>query len=193
MKLNNNNKKRIQDKEDHNNNKSKKLNVVGNNELFQIRLKLVEFDNTEENVKKQRLDRMENKKKLKSDVKLSTAFVKKVGQINESNAEALAKDVLTKLNLNRYVGEIVNAILKAPLKLKDISKVSIFCSAMHQRYEDFTNLFTEELEEMIEENLSLKTPEKADIVKRRICLRLLGELTIVNVIEHSKPQLLLIR
>ncbi|CAN0022499.1 unnamed protein product, partial [Ectocarpus fasciculatus] len=73
-----------------------------------------------------------NKPKLKSDLKKTTAFTKKVKVLSEDQRSALTKDVET-LNLNRYVSEVVDAVAENRLKNADVSVAVHLCCLMHQR------------------------------------------------------------
>lgn len=74
-----------------------------------------------------------NKPKLKSDLKKTTAFTKKVKQLSEDQRASLDKDLDT-LNLSRYVSEIVDAVAENKLKNADVSVAVHLCCLMHQRW-----------------------------------------------------------
>lgn len=73
-----------------------------------------------------------NKARLKSDLKKTTAFTKKVKALSEDQRASLDKDVDT-LNLSRYVSEVVDAVAENRLKNADVSVAVHLCCLMHQR------------------------------------------------------------
>ena len=62
-------------------------------------------------VKQSRAELRKNKSKLKADVKRTTGFVKKSRTLSDDNYANLLADI-EKLNLTRYVSEVVGAILE---------------------------------------------------------------------------------
>ncbi|RLN87580.1 hypothetical protein BBJ28_00005886 [Nothophytophthora sp. Chile5] len=118
--------------------------------------------------------------KLKSDIKKSSAFVKKLKLLSESNAESVLKDV-EELNLTRYVSECVAALAEAPLKLADLPAAVRAASLLHQRYEDFASGMVRTLVGVFES--SYGSEDKSKMVKRRLILRMLSELYLAGVFD----------
>ncbi len=87
---------------------------------------------TPESLRLSRESHEANKAKLKSDLKKTTAFTKKLKSLSEDQRSSLTKDVDT-LNLSRYVSEIVDAVVDARLKNADVSVAVHLCCLMHQR------------------------------------------------------------
>ncbi|KDO25845.1 hypothetical protein SPRG_08789 [Saprolegnia parasitica CBS 223.65] len=73
--------------------------------------------------------------KLKSDLKRSSAFVKKLKVLTDANVAACLKDV-AELNLTRYLSECVGALVEAIVTLKpsEVGSHVQVISALHQRY-----------------------------------------------------------
>lgn len=74
-----------------------------------------------------------NKARLKSDLKKTTAFTKKVKALSEDQRDSLGKDVGA-LNLSRYVSEVVDAVVENRLKNADVPVAVHLCCLMHQRW-----------------------------------------------------------
>ena len=71
-----------------------------------------------------------SKKKLKSDLKKCTAFVKKIkaGQYPTPKEMELPNNAIKTLNLTRYVEEVANALLEPTTKVKASGKLLLlFC------------------------------------------------------------------
>lgn len=79
-----------------------------------------------------------NKSALKSDLKKTQAFVKKIKSINVEGLQQCIRDSET-LNLNLYISEIVVAIAETGYKPTDVPSMVKLCVALHRRYEGFTN------------------------------------------------------
>uniref|UniRef100_K3XA48 MIF4G domain-containing protein n=1 Tax=Globisporangium ultimum (strain ATCC 200006 / CBS 805.95 / DAOM BR144) TaxID=431595 RepID=K3XA48_GLOUD len=120
--------------------------------------------------------------KLKSDIKKSSAFVKKLKMLTENNADSVMKDIV-ELNLTRYVSECVASIAEAPLKIVDLNAAVKVISLLHQRYEEFSALMVQTLVSVFD--ASYGTEDKTKIVKRRIILRLLSELYLAGVYDDA--------
>ncbi|KAG7375543.1 Regulator of nonsense transcripts upf2 [Phytophthora pseudosyringae] len=118
--------------------------------------------------------------KLKSDIKRSSAFVKKLRMLSESNADSLLRDA-AELNLTRYVSECVAALADAPLKMADLAAAVKVASLLHQRYEDFVPGMTRALVGNFEG--SYASDDKSKMLKRRLILRLLCELYLAGVFD----------
>ncbi|CEG47804.1 regulator of nonsense transcripts [Plasmopara halstedii] len=118
--------------------------------------------------------------KLKSDIKRSSAFVKKLRQLTESNADSLLRDA-AELNLTRYISECVAALADAPLKLADLAASVKVASLLHQRYEEFAPGMVRALVSSFEG--SYLSDDKNKMLKRRLILRLLCELYLAGVFD----------
>ncbi|KAG6958726.1 hypothetical protein JG688_00010389 [Phytophthora aleatoria] len=118
--------------------------------------------------------------KLKSDIKRSSAFVKKLRVLSEANADSLLRDA-AELNLTRYVSECVAALADAPLKAADLAAAVKVASLLHQRYEDFAPGMVRALIGSFE--ASYASEDKSKMLKRRLILRLLCELYLAGVFE----------
>jgi regulator of nonsense transcripts 2 len=129
-----------------------------------------------------------NKKKLKTDLKKCTAFVKKIrsgSAWTNSNTETndVVKDV-SNLNLSRYVDEIVTAIVESKPKIADLPVIVALCQAMHLRYEDFLPNLLRAIWSVINTN-NRNDPEAAKL--RRICLRIVTQLHLSGLSVDVKP------
>ncbi|TDH72466.1 hypothetical protein CCR75_006098 [Bremia lactucae] len=118
--------------------------------------------------------------KLKSDIKRSSAFVKKLRGLSEASADSLLRDA-AELNLTRYVSECVAALADAPLKLADLGAAVKVASLLHQRYEDFSPGMVRALVSSFES--SYAQDDKNKMLKRRLLLRLLCELYLAGVFD----------
>lgn len=78
-----------------------------------------------------------NKKQLKSDLKKTTAFVKKIRSINSEGLQQCIRDTET-LNLTLYISEIVGAIVETAYKATDVPSMIKLCVHLHRRYDEFT-------------------------------------------------------
>lgn len=79
----------------------------------------------------------QNSKAVKSDVKKSTAFVKKIRAINAEGIQQCIRDTET-LNLTQYISEIVASIVATTFKAADVSHMVKLCVCLHLKYDDFT-------------------------------------------------------
>ena len=78
-----------------------------------------------------------NRKQLKSDLKKTTAFVKKIRSINTEGLQQCIRDTET-LNLTLYISEIVGAIVETAYKATDVPSMVKLCVELHKRYNVFT-------------------------------------------------------
>lgn len=76
------------------------------------------------------------KQQLKSDLKKSNAFVKKLKLISTDGIQQCIKDTES-LNLNLFVSEIVSGIVATTFKATDVSHMVKLCICLHQKYEEF--------------------------------------------------------
>lgn len=79
----------------------------------------------------------QNNKAVKSDLKKSNAFVKKIKSINTEGIQQCIRDTDT-LNLTLYISEIVSAILATTYKATDVSHMVKLCLSLHTKYDEFT-------------------------------------------------------
>ncbi|GMF27983.1 unnamed protein product [Phytophthora lilii] len=119
-------------------------------------------------------------RKLKSDIKRSSAFVKKLRVLSDANAESLLRDA-AELNLTRYVSECVAALADAPLKLADLAAAVRVASLLHQRYADFAPAMVRALVGGFE--ASYASDDRGKMLRRRLILRLLCELLLAGVFD----------
>ncbi|KAF0699782.1 Aste57867_9663 [Aphanomyces stellatus] len=130
--------------------------------------------------------------KLKSDLKKSSALVKKLKTLGEANLAACLKDV-GELNLTRYLSECVVSLVEAASALKpsEVSSHIQLISLLHQRYgmSDIT-------EPLLQAYIAVFAPPAAatpsapppdagtkqrNIKRRLVTLRILTELYMVGV------------
>lgn len=137
-----------------------------------------------ERLSKFRKDFETDKKKLKTDLKKCTAFVKKIksGSAWSMRPAELQKDLAT-LNLSRYVEEVAGSILETKPKLADIPVIVALCAAMHERYTDFMPNLTPGLWNVVQGKGAV-TPDTTKL--RRIYIRLLTEFLLHGLVPESK-------
>lgn len=120
------------------------------------------------------------KKKLKTDLKKCTAFVRKV---KTSALYSLPipeiKTELASLNLSRYVEEVVAAVLESKPKIGELHPLIVLCQEMHVRYSDFRDLLVTKLWKAV-----LK-PDPTTVKLRRMYIRLLTECLCYNILGTS--------
>jgi regulator of nonsense transcripts 2 len=129
-----------------------------------------------------------NKKKLKTDLKKCTAFVKKIrsgSAWSNSNIDTndVVKDV-SNLNLSRYVDEIVTAIVESKPKIADLPVVVALCQAMDLRYEDFLSNLLRAIWSVIN-TTNKNDPETSKL--RRVYFRLVTQLHLSGLSVDVKP------
>ena len=129
-------------------------------------------------------------KSLKSDLKRSAGFVKKVRALSEASAPALCKDI-KELKLTRYISEVVNAVVEVKLKTTDVAAAVDVCSMLHHRYPDFSEALIQGLLKEMEPQQEPPVPPAGSkpsdpdpeiVRKQRVVLRFLTELYIVGLI-----------
>lgn len=114
-----------------------------------------------------------NKKQLKSDMKKTTAYVRKIKAINAEGLKQCIQDTES-LNLTLYISEIVGAIVETSFKATDVPNVVKLCVCLHRRYDDFTIPLVGGLKSAL---LSQPSEDDKDAGKRkRIQIRFLVEL-----------------
>ena len=119
-----------------------------------------------------------NKKNLKSDLKKTTAFVKKIRSINTEGLQQCIRDVET-LNLTLYISEIVGAIVETAYKATDVPSMVKLCVSLHKRYEEFTAPLLNGLKTSL---FAIPSEEDKDAGKRkRIQIRFMVELFQIGI------------
>ena len=116
--------------------------------------------------------------KLKSDLKKTTAFVKKVRVITSEGLLQCIRDVQT-LNLTLYISEIVDAIFETNFKATDVPNVIKLCNELHLRYSDFTSPLLAKLKESL-----MAPPDNEDSgsgKRKRIQIRMILELFQIGI------------
>lgn len=102
--------------------------------------------------------------------------------ITEAQRDSLMKDMLG-LNLTKYISEAAAAIVEAKLKMSDIPTAVLVCSALHQRYADFSI----QLLENWQKALPLKKDDKTtNLSKIRVDLRFFAELLSSGVFTQKE-------
>jgi regulator of nonsense transcripts 2 len=114
-----------------------------------------------------------NKSFLKSDLKKTTAFVKKIRSINFEGLQQCIRDTET-LNLTLYISEIVVAITETKYKATDVPSMVKLCISLHRRYEDFTAALLTNIKSVIFSPTS--DDDKEFGKKKRILIRFVIEL-----------------
>jgi len=115
--------------------------------------------------------------KLDSSLKKNTAFIKKCKTFSDGQKASLTKE-MSGLNLTKYIGEVSSALVETKLKMSDITAMIEFCSALHQKYTEFSTFLLENWSKI----LSMKKDEKvSNPSKMRVDLRLYSELVSVGV------------
>jgi regulator of nonsense transcripts 2 len=84
-----------------------------------------------------RRDHESSKSSLKSDLKKTTAFVKKIKAITTEGLQQCIRDTEI-LNLNLYLSEIVAAIMETNYKATDVALMVKLSICLHRRYDEFT-------------------------------------------------------
>ncbi|XP_077976967.1 regulator of nonsense transcripts 2-like isoform X2 [Glandiceps talaboti] len=119
--------------------------------------------------------------KLDSSLKKNTAFVKKLKTMSEQHKESLSTD-FNSLNLTKYIGEAVAAIIEAKFKMSDVSCAVHMCSLLHQRYAEFSP----QLLQAFQKSLPKKDEKVVDAGKLRALLRLLAELVVHGIFTDKE-------
>lgn len=157
----------------------KQIEQLKNDRDEYLKLKLL---NSPASVSISRKEHENNKKNLKSDLKKTTAFVKKIKTITAEGLQQCIREV-EQLNLTLYVSEIVSAILETTYKPSDIPALIILCVCLHRRYEEFTQPFLLGIRTfLISQNVD-EDPKFGQ--KKRICIRLIIELFKEGVVINE--------
>jgi hypothetical protein len=123
------------------------------------------------------------KQMLKSDLKKSNAFVKKLRSINSEGIQQCARDCET-LNLTLFISEIVNAIVATTYKAVDASNMVRLCVCIHHKYEEFCGPLVSGLKLAL---LSPPAEDDPDAGKRkRIMIRFLTELYAAGLFDEER-------
>ena len=93
--------------------------------------------------------------KLDSSLKKNTAFIKKCKTFSDGQKAQLMKE-MSGLNLTKYITEVAAALVEVKLKMSDLAAMLEFCSALHQRYTEFSSCLLENWTRI----LTLKKDEK---------------------------------
>ena len=118
-----------------------------------------------------------NRGKLKSDLRKSTAFVKKIKAITPEALQQCIRDTET-LNLTLYISEIVSALLESKFKFNEVPGVVSLCAKLHHKYDDFTSPLISGLKESL---LQLDNDGK----RKRVQIRFLIELYQVGIFTED--------
>ncbi|TGZ65650.1 hypothetical protein CRM22_005760 [Opisthorchis felineus] len=125
--------------------------------------------------------------KKDSSLKKNTAFVKKVRNFLDSQKENILAEFEV-LNLSKYVEELATAIVEAKIKITDIPFILKLCSAMHQRYADFSCHFLDAWKKVF---ASYKDIKHANLSKLRVDLALFADLNTIGVFREAEGMRLL--
>lgn len=129
--------------------------------------------NLPQNIAAWRKQNEKAKQQLKSDLKKSNAFVKKLKLINADGIQQCIKDTES-LNLNLFVSEIVSGIVATTFKATDVSHMVKLCVCLHQKYEEFGDPLITGVKQAI---ITLPSEDDQDAGKRkRIQIRFIVEL-----------------
>ena len=139
-------------------------------------------------IKKTRAD-VEKKGSLKSDLKRSTAFVKKLRSINAEGLQQCIRDAEV-LNMCLYISEIVSAIVETSFKSTDVPAIIKLCITLHQRYEDFAPPLLDGFKSAL---LSEASDDKDGDKRRRIQIRFIIELFQVGIMREEEFFVALLR
>lgn len=142
----------------------------------------------------------EEMKRLDSSVKRNTALIKKLRQVTEDNYKGILEDI-RKVNQSKYVSEAVAAIAEAPLRASDIPAAVQVCSALHQRYEEFSKDLPAAITRVFKSGSSKTSgggatageEDRALVKKRRSALRLMTDLLVVGVYQDPGVVLSVVR
>lgn len=124
-----------------------------------------------------------NNKNVKSDVKKSSAFGKKIRSINTDGIQQCIRETDT-LNLTQYTSEIVASILATTYKATDVNYMVKLCVSLHLKYDDFTEPLVTGLKSLL-----LSVPPEDDpegTKKRRINIRFAIELYQAGILVEDE-------
>lgn len=130
------------------------------------------------------------KNNLKSDLKKSNTFVKKLRSINSEGIQQCIRDVET-LNLSLFISEIVSSIVATTYKPIDTSNMVKLCISLHQFYEEFNEQLINNLKQVLLQPFSEDDAELGK--RRRIQIRFLVELYQVGMFVEEEYFIQLLR
>uniref|UniRef100_A0A914V1T3 MIF4G domain-containing protein n=1 Tax=Plectus sambesii TaxID=2011161 RepID=A0A914V1T3_9BILA len=126
-------------------------------------------------------------RKLDSNLKKNTAFIKKLKTLTESQRTALIND-FGALNLTKYVEEMASSLVEVKLKVTDVPCAIELCCLAHQRYARFADVMLEQWRKALPQK---KTDKVANASKLRVDLRMFGELVVLGLfVEKDGLQVL---
>jgi hypothetical protein len=123
---------------------------------------------------------------LKSDLKKSTSFIKKIKLITTEGLNQCLRDIQT-LNLTLYISEIISSIIESNIKPTDISNLIVLCLELYKRYSDFLQPFVTALKESI-----LSRDEEIQ-KRKRVQIRILMELYQLGLFTEENFFILLLK
>jgi regulator of nonsense transcripts 2 len=131
------------------------------------------------------------KANLDSNLKKTSAFVRKVKVFSESHKDASLFTDLEKLNLVKFVEEIATSLADAKLaRVSDINAAVKFSSIMHQKYDQYAQILDSEilskLEDLFSQILNPPTDQDNSVASRlRSLMRFYSELSWVGVFQSA--------
>ncbi|XP_035701719.1 regulator of nonsense transcripts 2 isoform X3 [Folsomia candida] len=149
------------------------------NSEVEAKLKLLESN---KNPVYEEYEKLISSKKLDSNLKKCTGFVRKLKQYTEFQKSSIENDVKT-LNLTKYLTEIAAAFSEARYKIENVNDAVTICSLVHQRYSDFSPMLVEEFKKNL--------PKRADVTpsvlsKLSVDVRMIGELVMCGVMPRNE-------
>ncbi|XP_076800221.1 regulator of nonsense transcripts 2-like [Clavelina lepadiformis] len=124
-------------------------------------------------------------RRLDSNLKKNTAFVKKLGKLNEQQRTQLSNEFKL-LNLSRYIQEVVATLAETKMKMNDIPCAVHLSSLMHQRYQDFTPCLFKALKRIFQTRADDKASLANSMSKVRTDLRFVAELTVAGIFTDKE-------
>lgn len=157
-------------------------------ELQSLKAEVVEFtsfrsSNLPASMVAYRKKNQSKKASLKSDLKKSNTFVKKLRSINSEGILQCIRDVDT-LNLSLFITEIVNAIIATTFKPIDTSNMVKLCVSLHQIYEEFNDHLVTNLKQALLLPISEDDTEASK--RKRIQIRFVVELFQVGLFADDE-------
>ena len=138
----------------------------------------VKNSNSGDKIKAFRKENEKLKSALKSDVKKTSAFVKKLKSINAEGIQQCIRDTET-LNLSLYISEIIAAIAETNYKATDVPSMIRLSICLHRRYEEFTSGLILNIKSIF--STPANDDDKEFGKKKRILIRFVVELFQVGV------------
>lgn len=121
--------------------------------------------------------------RLDSSLKKNTAFVKKLRTLTEQQRDSVSSD-FNSLNLSKYIGEAVSALVEARLKTSDVGCAVHVCSLFHRRYAEFAPLLLQAWRRHLEARKDDRAA--ASIGKLRTDLRFIADLTTIAIFSDRE-------